>query len=541
MEFLKRSWTQVRVQLEGLTPAQKWLIGALIVIMLLVGFLLMQYAGQAETVTINGFASGRSDEVLARLRARGIDATRDGGQLRVPADKHEEAILLLVEDNLLSDDSSTAFDDLVSKQNPWASSQQNAQAFLVAKQKVLAGIIRKMRGVKAASVMIDMPRDLGFGATHVRPSASVVITSSNGQPAGKAMAEAVAALVSGAVAEMVPNDVKIVIDGRNFRIDDANDIMPSEALALVDQQEQKYRDKIERALQYIDGVIVAVNVRVDPINKKIQKDYQYATSEPLASEQTIERSTRSFNESGEPGPRSNTGLTISGGSNPASEETYTENNSEFRPKELVLDSQTVYAGHTVKQINVTVNVPRGYFLRLFKARNPQTETEPDDTQLQPIVDRQLADIRSQVEPLIAADDEGVVRVHMIPDDSVRLAVAGGTPASTVGVMLQSDWAKPVGVGLLALLSLGLMLGMVRRATRPDTLPSVEELAGVPPSLPSGEELVGEADELETTMAGVELNEGELKSRKIAEQISELIRSNPPEAGSILGRWVRKDD
>ena len=39
------------------------------------------------------------------------------------------------------------------------------------------------------------------------------------------------------------------------------------------------------------------------------------------------------------------------------------------------------------------------------------------------------------------------------------------------------------------------------------------------------------------MAGVEVNEEELRFRKMAEQISEMVRGNPDEAGSLMGRWV----
>jgi flagellar biosynthesis/type III secretory pathway M-ring protein FliF/YscJ len=106
--------------------------------------------------------------------------------------------------------------------------------------------------------------------------------------------------------------------------------------------------------------------------------------------------------------------------------------------------------------------------------------------------------------------------------------------------LENGWAKPLGLGVLALVSLGLMLGMVRKATRTPPMASIEELAGVPPTLPAEDELVGEADETDPSMAGIELNEDELRSRKIAEQIGELVKGNPAEAASLIRRWVRTD-
>ena len=41
--------------------------------------------------------------------------------------------------------------------------------------------------------------------------------------------------------------------------------------------------------------------------------------------------------------------------------------------------------------------------------------------------------------------------------------------------------------------------------------------------------------------GLEMGDGEMRSRKIAEQISDMIKSNPDEASSLLGRWVRRGD
>ena len=107
--------------------------------------------------------------------------------------------------------------------------------------------------------------------------------------------------------------------------------------------------------------------------------------------------------------------------------------------------------------------------------------------------------------------------------------------------MNSDWLRPAIVLLLGLISVALMLAMVKKATSREELPSVEELAGCPRTLPSEDELVGEAGEHESSMAGMEVDEDELASRRIADQISELIKANPDEAGALLGRWVRTDE
>src|SRR5690606_6390062 len=120
--------------------------------------LMLAYVSEPETVPITQFVGNRSNEVMARLQAMGIDAEKEGNQIRVPKSQEHEAILALVEGDLMGEDWSAAFDMFLVAQSPWTSDQQNQQAFLIAKQKVLAGIVRKMKGVRSADVVLDIPR-----------------------------------------------------------------------------------------------------------------------------------------------------------------------------------------------------------------------------------------------------------------------------------------------------------------------------------------------------------------------------------------------
>ncbi len=544
MDFVKRYWMYIRAHLEALNASQRWLIGALMVIMIMSLLLLMQYMSSTETVPITRFAASRTDEVLARLKSAGIEAEVAGGQIMVPRDQQHQALAMLVQDDMFSEDVAGAFNELISKQSPWLTDKQNETSFLIAKQDVLGKVIRKMKGVESANVVISLPKDLGFGKTFVNPSASVSIAMKGRGRIDKGMVEAVAGLVSGAVAEMPAQNV-VVVDanyGRQHRVDDEDDAIPTEALELVRNQEEYHRKKIMELLQYIPGVIVAVKVQTDQVHKQVEESWAYEQTEPLASEESKEMNRRDVQEAGEPGPRSNTGLDIAGGTQIGSEEQTTESRSEFREKPLIERVHKMLTGHQVTQINVTINVPRGYFVQIYKANNPDEEEEPTDLDLQAVINEQLATIQDQVEPLISTETPGMVRVAMFPDETVLMASGlAGSGGGGIAGMMESQWAKPISVSLLALISLALMVGMVRKATKPESLPSVEELAGVPPNLPVEDELIGEAEQHDAAMAGVELNEDELRSRKIAEQIGDMIKANPNEAGMLLSKWVRIDD
>jgi uncharacterized membrane protein len=93
------------------------------------------------------------------------------------------------------------------------------------------------------------------------------------------------------------------------------------------------------------------------------------------------------------------------------------------------------------------------------------------------------------------------------------------------------------LGLLAVVALGMMAMMVRKAGKHVAPPKAEELAGSPPTLETKSDVVGEADETETAMTGILVGDEELKASKLKEQVSELIQKSPDTAVKVLNRWV----
>ena len=549
MEFLKRSWVQTQAFLSQLSVTARWLMGCLLIIFLLLGWLLMQYAANPELVPITQFAAEHGPEVAARLGRSGIQVRMEGGQLQVPLEHYDQAMVILLGSDLLASDTVAAFDEMIARQSPWQSSAQNAQVFLLAKQKVLGQIIGKMVGVKSASVMLSMPDKQGFGTTYVRPSASVNVIMSASKRVDKRLVEAIAGLVSGAVAEMTSQDV-VVIDanrGRQFTVKSPDDVLPGETMELVQQLEHRYREKVSQVLSYIPGVIIAVNARVDPVHTKRIEEYDYEESEPLRSEFSRETERQDKATAGEPGARPNTGLDIAGANEMGRFERINESRNEFNEKNLTRRTHTTESGHMVKQVSVTINVPRLFFVAVHKQSQPEEEaSEPNDEALQPVIQQQLSQIQAQVEPLVDVEGNGgVVRVHMIPDRHQLMAVAGvvggaGTVGGLSGV-LGSRWAKPLGLAALALASLAMMFGMVRKATQPPSLPSADELAGIPPKLPGEDQITGEAAAANDEMIGMEMTEEEIESRRIADQIADMINENPVEAAALVNRWVSTEE
>jgi len=546
MDFAKKYWTTIRAQMEGLPAATKLLIGSLVVILLLVGFIAMLYAGQPEMVPVSRFADGRSEEVVVRLDAAGIKAEIKNGQVYVPATQRIDAIALLAREDMLSENASTAFADITG--NPWETDAQGDRKYLLAMQSYLNAVARKFRGVRSAEVVISLPERVGFGRSSVRPSASVTVTMNGSQPVSKNLVVALAGLVSGAVSELRPIDV-VVLDanlGRQHTVSDPDDMVPTEVIELVRHQEEYHRKKIEDMLRMIPGVIVAVKVSTNPVRREVREERKYSENEQLKSEEDTEMTSKDYQDAGEAGARPNTTLTIDAGNSVSRETTDTRSRKEYDGKLLVSTAQIEMAGHQVEQINVTINVPRSYFVNIFKAKNPDDKDAPDGAKLLPIQTAQLDMIKKQVAPLIAvnASAPGVIEANMVYDMAYLQPVAagaGGSAGGVMGMVGNSNMIAMAMAGGLGVISLALALMMVKRATQPQELPTVEELAGIPPTLPTDDELIGEADEIESSMAGLEVDEDELRTRRLAEQISELIKSAPEDAGGLLGRWVQAED
>ncbi len=541
MDFMNRYWSTIRAQLDGVTAQTKFLIGSLLVILVLVGFIAALYAGRSSMQPIHHLSDATAEEIVAKLASAGIDAQVDNGQVMVSSNVFNDAVARLAQDSMLSANAYRAFDQIAD--SPWNSEATNKRAYTKAKMKLVSDIARRMEGVASADVIIDPPPTRGFGQSFARPTGSVTVRMKGDVPVNKKLATALADLVSSSMAEMRREDVKVLdgTTGMSIPITAEDQFLPGDVLELVDAEERRLRSKIETMLLGT-GAMVAVNVTLDRTQRESVEAVMYEKSEPLRKQSVTERNSVNQSNASEGGVRSNTQLTLESGSGESQTETETTTESEFGDKRATEKSTKQLAGHGVQQVNVAINVPRGYYAGIFRMSNPPADdgtiTEPTDADLQPIIDREHLRINAQVESLLT-QTPSKVSVAMVYDPSMfGTTTAGGGMINSV---IDGPWSGTVMVAGLGVAAMMLMMMMVRRATRQDPLPSIEELAGLPAQLPTDDELIGEAGDVESTMTGFELNEGELRSRKMAEQISDLIKTNPGEVGSLLGKWVDAAD
>ncbi len=553
LNFVRRWIAQIQAQLLQVNVTTKLAFGVCVILLCMALFLVFTYAGKQEMVSLFGNVAVNPQQLSSippMLRLRGIDTEVEAGRILVPKEKQVEAFAVVAEQQLLPNDMSGGFHSIIERQNWWLSDKQNDQAWLVALQSILSKTVSELPGVSRATVIISMPKNMGFGRRLKRPSASVNMVMTGGSVDQK-LTDAVAGLVSGAVAEMESKDV-VVIDataGRQFRVrDDEGGVDASTYLEMVQTQERLYRDKVADALRYIPNVIVAVHVEVNMQRKNSSKTvYNEKESVYLPkSSESRSSNTTDAGRGGEPGVGSNTGVDIRMGGGGGRTSTDEETNEAFDPYPGVEVVQLYQPSGLPERISATVNVPRSYFVNIYNRGKGDSATVPTDEELTDTVNEQLDNIKRQVVPLLTSQLAGQVVVHMYPDDEILTGGVGGAQATRVGGggimgVMGGDMVKTIGLGALATISLMMMLMVMRKAATAPKLPTAEELAGLPPTLDSNEEMMGDVDELDSALEGMELDEGQVRSRKLSQQVGDMVKSNPCEAANLVSRWVNESE
>jgi len=547
-----------------LTITHKLLIASLLVVVVMILFLVSQYAGSAKLVEVlPGASADAVSKAQAYLDSAALPYKVKDGKLLVPAEKQVAIMAALGEAGKLPADSSLTFKNYIDKQHWMNPKSENDRIFNTALENTLALVIKNFKGIESATVLIDAPEPRGLGSSFRKPVASVIVFTKGGASMNPATVAAIASTVASAKSGLSPDAVNITdgTSGKKYSIQDEQDFAASTYMEHAAKFEQYVRDKIIGHLSYIRGVSVAVNAQVD-VRKTTSRNRTVkpkgAGSETLISKESTTTSNQTEPASGgEPGIGANVRMDIKGstsGNGTTSSET---GDTGFSTMFGTIDDQIVDPHGMPTKISATIGIPRDYVVKLWEqAQGASGSTSaPTDTDLKPVFDAERQRIEKDIAPLIETDARvgasptdqikaGAVVVSMIP---VALTGAdagsdGASKASMLGIgsIASVGWIKQIALGGLAVAAMGMMLMMVRKASKAIDAPTAEELVGIPPALVSGNDMVGEAEEGDTAMVGIEMNEDELNTKRMLDEVGELVKDKPAEAASLFTRWVQPE-
>lgn len=578
MDQLRRVLGLIGSQFGKLTPTQKLLVGSLCVIVLMSLFLVSQYAGRQRMVEL--IPTGSPDD-----QAKAADYLESAGiayefsaskKILVAAERKYPTLARLAKAQALPGAAIIDRNSVIERKSWLDPKSVQDQIYLTAVCNELGQVIRNFPGIERADVFIASTESSGLGTPAKKPVATVTVFPVAGSKLDQGTVDALADLVAGTTTGLDPRSVNIIdgVNRRSYRAGAANEFSGSAYMEQVAVVEERVRDKIVEHLgRFIGGVVVSVNAIVDGSRTETRTEKalpkgQGTVSVPVEEETTSTTST-SGSRAAAPGLSSNAPMDIEyagGGSGGSTSDETSKIRSEARIGTEVTHKQMPRGRPT--KINVSVSVPRDYVAEVLRQRKGAgaagATPEVTETEIETEWSGRLArDLEKMIGPLVQTADisgtameAGEVVVSLIPIALASVGpngLRGGSGPGAAGVgggggmfegvssLASSGMLKQVLLGGLAVLSIGMMFVLVRKAGKTAPMPTAEELVGIPPALQPDSDLVGEADEGETAMLGIEIDSDELKRQKMLEEVAELVKSNPQVAVGVFNRWLTPEN
>lgn len=565
MNQLRQAILTIRQQLGKLGPTERLLIGSFVVILLMALFVVSQYSGKQSMVSLlPGVALADQQKAHTFLTTSGIKAEMTGNNLMVASDQRESALALLAANKQLPGDTGDFLKKLLASQSWSHTRQQNDQVYNAALKSELDRIIANMPGIKSASVIMDVPELQGIGSSVRKPTASVAVITETGARLSQNAVDAIAYLVGGSKAGMTPDRVRVIDGGSQRKATSEDDVISSSSLEHAMKVENKTREQLLDLLAYIPGVVIAVTAQVDVSRVVTHEERALPSGEGSVAipkrETTSETEQVDGSKGAEPGVRSNTGTDPNRGGGRSSQSKAGEGTKEFEVRIGTTKTEKIDPHGNTTMIAISVNVPASYVLKVLAQSDPTAK--PDEKSIAAAFDKTVKPaIRESIIPHVRAmtkqaggttdpkEIEQQVVVGLIPVEVASamgvqeagllgglLGSGGGGSGVFMGMSLSQIIDKVV-VAVLAVGAMGFMLMMLKKAGKKQVLPTAEELVGVPPALTRENDLIGEAEESQTALAGIELNDDDVRQSHIRTQVTAMVKTEPENAANLLKQWV----
>jgi flagellar biosynthesis/type III secretory pathway M-ring protein FliF/YscJ len=559
MDFLKSQLDRIQQQLAGLTASQKMLAACLVAIIVMTVAWWGRQAGNSEMAPLfqEALEPAEAGGIKQLLLSRGIDAEIGGDNLiSVPAGKLNEAFALLALSERMPKNPSINFESFMKGINPFNSPGMNDAHLVHFKQARLAEVICKFEGVKSADVFIDPTQKTGFNGTGVDPSATVHIRAKNPKVITQAIVDGAASLVMGAQAGLSWKKVTVLVNGSPRRVNDP-DMRGSDApevLALRDEYQEKYAQRVRDVLPPIPGISVSVtfgltNETVRRRSHTYDKDKSFTLDGEVQEKSRESTGGAGAGPAGEPGTQPNVGMAVNVVAAAAGgESSYTETDSKTKLNAYASDviEETVKGPGLTQPVGAAVLIPRSYVVNVLTAGKPNAP-EPDDAKIDEWCKTWLPLWQEVVRNNVGLTSVKDVTMGLYPDvtplagagaAAAGSAVAGVTSASIAAVA--GTHSREIMLGGLAVVSLFMLLMTVRKAGPAVVATPVGVQTTVPmPLLDATESLAGEVGEGKSLLDAMELDEDAVRAQQMVEQVAAMVDDNPDAAASLVKRWMSR--
>jgi flagellar biosynthesis/type III secretory pathway M-ring protein FliF/YscJ len=554
MDVLKSQLARIQQQLGQLSASQRMLAMALVVIMVMTLLWWSSFAARSEMEALlpQSLTVDELTAIRAHLENSGAKFEVVNDRVLVPSTQKMKLLGELSYAGALPENMKNAFEEMITKGNPFQSTSMQDRMYNVARQTYLAQVLGQWPPVRHAAVIIDgTNQPKSFKPTE--PSATVSLTLKSGEKPSQRMAEAAAALVSGSVVNLSRHKVSVLINMQSFNVRDREDpdlsggVAGEEWLGIQQKAEQYYKRKIDEYFAvWVEGVISTVSV--DPNFKRTEQtvhavDPKNVLQKEVTSEQVTEESNSTQNGAAEPGLASNAPLAIADAPAGAGDATSTTNDKS--KTDFVVDygktsTHSTDPGGNARVTGASVLLPRSHFVRTYrKNKGMSDDQQPDETVLEAFIAQELVKLKPAVQRCLNGASPEIVHVESYTD-LLPLASAGSPQVASAAPMmlLVAGHAKEIALGALAIVSLFMVSSMVKKGSASPIAAayagSVKNSALAPP-----DEVAGEVRESGPLLDGMELDEDSVKAQQMLNQVANLVEENPDAAATLVKRWLNR--
>ncbi len=565
---------QITRQLSGLSVSQKLAIflGATLVAGSLAW--MTQWAATPEMVPLLNQSLSPQD---VSLLASGLDSLSEryrieGGQVLVRASANQQTILAkLQQAEKMPSDTSAGFQALVKQSNPWISQDENNRRWTVALQGEIEQVLRQFGGVRDARVFLNLnAAQRSFSRREAPSSASVTLIMRSGENVPRELALAAARLVCGAVRGLSLRSVEVVDGSGRPALDwDSEESDNSSGLHRLQRQaEREIAQKIRDQLSFDPKLRVNVQVELDLTSHAL--DSETPTKPVDISEESTSEELRRGRRAEASGLEPNVGATATGGGNEDETKTNTTSKREAvagRTKKI----ERTPSG-AIRAVFAAINVSHTYLEEVHRRTTPDgpAATEQD---LQRIFEAQRTRIVNQATALVKPQEAENVRVDWYYDTTAESKPAQAGALGDTWQLAQRHGPQAA-LGLLALLSLGLMMRLSRQsptaesfgmelglpreaieaakqaaedvrrtAAKPEAVRAAAAASaamvseGDEPLAPGMQAPIGRATGTDGILEAREVDEGTVQVNNMIKQMSQLVDSSAENVAATLEKWI----
>jgi flagellar M-ring protein FliF len=557
MDFVNKLYAQLSDIFRSMSAGSRVAVGLLLALIVISLTYLFQYqVGGGDEYLLNGRVfSGAELTAIEAAFAKGKlgKSVVVGNQIRIPRGQKQQYLAAMAEEQALPADFHKYMTDDLKGDNPFSSTRSLELRRSHAKTKELSLIISRMRGIESATVQFDEEQQGGL--SRQKKKTAMVAVQTIGTPLDENQVKAIRNVVSSAYVGLDRQNVTITDISSHHTYGGSNGaggLGEDDSLYASHKAkfEREWQRKIYEQLAMIPGVIVGVNVELNP---ELQHSTQTIKLDPKPTtvstrENSKEMTATQPGPGGRPGAESNgvagnraiaVNASASGGQSQTTESSSETKNIPGHEQTLISKVPLVPS-----QVTASIEIPASYYSKVWKERQPAGQTgEPDVASLANIENETRKRIEETVRNLLPPVAQGTNPYpHISVSTFTDLAVTPIVPpafADNALAWLTDNWRTlaTIAGGLLFFLMMRSMLNSTASAGVAANVADAGHSNAAGGLSVAASEAADEGENSNEPITTPRLKRFTATGGDLKNELQSLVKDDPDAAANILRTWI----